>query len=186
MEEGGGARGRCSVTSGSHSLHHGLHILTYLSRSESKHKLNAHGCTQTPWTRIRDSVIRTQERPAIHHVTDCVEPISCLSPRAPRETCQGQRDDRHARDWFRGLSLIILCRRLNCLLKSNYQAVCVAYKIGAASRGGEDWKGWGRDSTSRRRNTLSGWQIWGIFIEGGKMHRKHFALLSSHQIAASH
>ncbi len=27
-------------------------------------------------------------------------------------------------------------RPLNCLLKSNYQAVCVAYKIGAETRGG--------------------------------------------------
>lgn len=63
----------------------------------------------------------------------------------PHWVLPDQWHDRHAWDWFWGLSLIMSCRRLNCLFKSNYQAVCVAYKIGAATRGGEDWEGWERE-----------------------------------------
>lgn len=37
-------------------------------------------------------------------------------------------------------------------MKSNYQAVCVAYKIGAATRGGEKLEGWERNRD--RGNTV--------------------------------
>lgn len=161
--------------------------------------INEHECT--------DSLTRTWERPATHHSSQLcthagarkashrVKPISCILPSRSQRDLPGDRDDRHhAWDWFRGLPLIILCLRLNCLLKSNYQAVCVAYKIGAATRGGEDWKGWEGDSKSRG-NTLSGCEIWGaslkenlytrcsetlVYFEWGRW----FLCLSTHQIKA--
>ena len=198
---------RCSATSGSHSEGFSslpTHTLTHICSDHMNcvhmgaHKV--HVCT--------DSLIRTRGCSVIHHVTRPSQPCTHASARksfklcktdirhfprrAPRGTCQGQRDDRHAWDWFRGLSLIILCRRLNCLLKSNYQAVCVAYKIGAATRGGEDWKGWERDSKSRG-NTLSGCEIRGISLKENLYTRcletlvyfewgLWFLCLSSHQI----
>lgn len=109
----------------------------------------------------RDSSRSCQSRTRVQ-VQNCVKLITCIFPLCFQRDLHGQRDDSHAWDWFRGLSLIILCHRLNWLLKSNYQAVCVAYKIGAATRGGEDWKGWEIASCGE---TLSGCQIWGISRE---------------------
>lgn len=156
---------RCSATSGSHSkgfssLPKRVHAHTYRSTSDGEIKSSAHGCPERTFmnTYVPTQLIRTQ---GCLHGGSFFVAVPCaragtrrsfkpqkkrlvswhFSRRAPRETCLAGEMIATPEIASEFLLLIILCHCLNCLLKSNYQEVCVAYKIGAAKRGGEHWEG---------------------------------------------